>query len=189
MMHDLKAVLVSHSTRKSVRDQGFTLIELLVVIVVIGILSAIALPSFLNQASKAKQSEAKQTIGAMNRAQQAYFLENYEFGTTVQTLGIGVHEQTVNYSYAILLDAGNTAVEVIAASLKRPLRHYQGRVWLDATNDPEVEAFTRASMVESRQIASVHTGLNGVVTSPNFGLIRDLSATQLQKNWRDVNGK
>jgi type II secretory pathway pseudopilin PulG len=55
------------------------LIELLVVIIIIGILAAIALPSFLNQANKAKQSEAKTYVGSMNRGQQAYFLENDTF--------------------------------------------------------------------------------------------------------------
>lgn len=41
------------------KEQGFTLIELLVVIIIIGLLAAIALPSFLSQTDKARFAEAK----------------------------------------------------------------------------------------------------------------------------------
>ncbi|NEQ06708.1 MAG: prepilin-type N-terminal cleavage/methylation domain-containing protein [Moorea sp. SIO4E2] len=103
MKTDLKVKLLKHLSQKK-QDEGFTLIELLVVIIIIGILSAIALPSFLNQANKAKQSEAKTYVGSMNRAQQAYYLENDGFVTETSgfgELGLGVATDTKNYKYGI----------------------------------------------------------------------------------------
>ena len=79
MKTELKAKFLQNILRKKKENEGFTLIELLVVIIIIGILSAIALPSFLNQANKAKQSEAKTIAGTMNRAKQTFLLENSYF--------------------------------------------------------------------------------------------------------------
>jgi type IV pilus assembly protein PilA len=53
------------------QDAGFTLVEILVVILIIGILAAVAIPSFLNQQGKGHDAEAKAAAATAARAFEA----------------------------------------------------------------------------------------------------------------------
>lgn len=142
------------SLRKCAPNQaeGFTLIELLVVIVIVGILSAIALPSFLNQASKAKETESKQYIGSLNRAHQAYFLENNTFTNDFTLLGLGIKTQTLNYTYAIQDNTNTAATNVSYPQNTLSLRAHVGGVSVGSTTGAaDGELTTLAVLCQSQK--------------------------------------
>jgi type IV pilus assembly protein PilA len=62
--------------QRSKDEGGFTLIELLVVILIIGILAAIAIPSFLSQKSKASDSSAKELARTAQTTSETYATDN-----------------------------------------------------------------------------------------------------------------
>src|SRR4028119_1503421 len=95
----------------------------------------LSLPSLLSCGSKGKQAEAKQNVGAMNRAQQAYYLDNKAFSNSLQSLGLGLQPQTKNYVYSTRATKMAAFSYGVSRQRTKDIKSYVGGVFVvPATN-------------------------------------------------------
>ncbi len=88
MVFRIVALYINSCLKNQRSCEGFTLIELLVVVIIIGILSAVALPNFLGQTGKARETEAKNNLSSIGVSQQTYFFEHGTFADSLAKLDV-----------------------------------------------------------------------------------------------------
>ena len=122
-MHKKTSTVIS-STRNM--SGGFTLIELMIVITIIGILSAIAVPSYNNYVLRAKRSEGRSAIMDAAARQERVYSDNNQYTSTLGTGGLaisdpsgcsatGVQSETCKYTLTTAATNSNQAFTVTAA--------------------------------------------------------------------------
>ena len=111
--------MLNRKKSRNALEKGFTLVELMIVIVIVGILSAVALPNFLSQTSKAKATEAKTLATAALKEAQVAWTESGQPGLTAwaaaptATPAGQCPAATTNFTF-VCNGATNTAVTVTA---------------------------------------------------------------------------
>lgn len=109
------------------REEGFTLIELLVVIIIIGILAAIAIPTFLNQRNRGYNAAAQAALKNAAIAQESYFTGNSAYVTNGATEIALLEAEGYNSSANVTLDV--TATSTATAYCMSAVHTSGGSTW------------------------------------------------------------
>ncbi|GLS89541.1 pilus biosynthesis protein [Psychromonas marina] len=76
---------------------GFTLIELLISIAIIGILSAVAYPSYTSVMEKARREEAKRTLLEASQIMESYYAMNLNYSNAVSASAVTIFTTNADF--------------------------------------------------------------------------------------------
>ena len=112
---------LSKRIRRENGQGGFTLIELLVVIVIIGILLAIAVPSYLNFRQRAQASAAQANVRSAVPSAEAFFADNGTYANmTTAALKL------IDPGIQVTVEGAANATSYCLRSTNQPYHYKQG---------------------------------------------------------------
>lgn len=89
-------------------SKGFTLIEVMIVVAIIGILAAIAYPSYDEYVKRGNRTEGQAFLQDVAARQERYFSQNNEYADTAAKLNVSTGSETGKYTLTIATSDGYT---------------------------------------------------------------------------------
>jgi type IV pilus assembly protein PilE len=114
------------------RVAGFTLVELMVVVAIVGILAAIAYPSYMDKIMRGRRSAAEAYLMDLAQRQQQYFTDARVYAPDVATLNDPVPGEVVNY-YAVQIATGATPPTFVITATAIGTQASDGNLTIDNT--------------------------------------------------------
>lgn len=94
-------------------QQGFTLLELMVVVIIIGILAAVAIPSYRQYVVRTHRTDAKRALLDLAGRQERYFYTNNAYATSLTDLGSSTSAAGAYYALSINTPAGSSSTDYV----------------------------------------------------------------------------
>lgn len=112
------------------RMVGFTLIEILVVLIIVGVLAAIAMPSYRQYVMRGNRSGAEQFMLSLSNAQEQYRLDNRGYAASLADLSASIPSE-VAANYSIAISGGGATYQITATAINAQAA--DGNLTLDST--------------------------------------------------------
>jgi type IV pilus assembly protein PilE len=99
------------ATFRNFKQPGFTLIELMITVAIVGILAAVAYPSYTQYIVKSNRSAAESFMFGVANKQEQYILDARAYATSIDLLGFTTTAipTEVSKNYTVTVAADNTA--------------------------------------------------------------------------------
>lgn len=108
----------SHLRHRPRHDRGFTLIELMIAVVVVAILAAVALPSFMDSIRKSRRSDAFNALSNVQQAQERWRTNNAAYTAELAASGLNIPATSAGGYYTITLaNVTATTYEAVATAV------------------------------------------------------------------------